>query len=209
MFSFFFEVLFILTFLSFGFSVSQNVEAKSKVKFSKKYIPPGNPGGASFHEDEDFVESYKLYEKRREILKKKKSQSRTNPNLIGRNLVRRLREKKSAPLYNKSNEIKNCTINDGENAMINQHGIDIARLKGAVFIDDQPQYEEAHLKTKQQERKRSIAMLERKISPINITINGASSKKTCLCDSITNLNNLAQHNLNSSDVFESITDTTK
>lgn len=67
------KVLFILMFLVSSFFTVHSAEAKSKVKLSKKYIPPGNPGGANFHTDEDFAESYKLYEKRRELLKKKKN----------------------------------------------------------------------------------------------------------------------------------------
>lgn len=71
-----------------------NVEAKSKVKLSKRYIPPGNPGGKNLHADEEFADSYKLYEKRREILKKRKLQGQTNVNVNKEDLIKKLKEKK-------------------------------------------------------------------------------------------------------------------
>lgn len=68
--------------------IVHDAEAKSKVKLSKRYIPPGNPGGTNFHIDEDFAESYKLYEKRREILKKKKLQGQSNANVNKEDLIK-------------------------------------------------------------------------------------------------------------------------
>ncbi|WP_410543364.1 TRP75-related protein, partial [Wolbachia endosymbiont of Mansonella ozzardi] len=89
MFRIFSEVLFILVFLGFSLFVSYDTEAKSKVKLSKKYVPQGNPGGTNFHEDEDFAESYRLYEKRRELLKKKKLQGRASVNINKENLAKK------------------------------------------------------------------------------------------------------------------------
>ncbi|MGL9733227.1 MAG: TRP75-related protein [Wolbachia sp.] len=202
------EVLFILIFFSFSFFVSYDTEAKSKVKLSKKYVPQGNPGGTSFYEDEDFAESYRLYEKRRELLKKKKLQSRANANMNKESLAKKLKEKKIALLSNKSNDMKSCMVENEKDAMINQHGINITRLKGAVFID-QAQYEDEQFESKQQEGKKSTTIREKKKFPINITIKDSTSKKTCSRDSIVGLNNMMQHSLNGSDSFGSIADTVK
>ncbi|NUX01566.1 hypothetical protein GO685_03595 [Wolbachia endosymbiont of Madathamugadia hiepei] len=194
------EVLFILMFLVFSLFVSHDTEAKSKVKLSKKYVPQGNPGGANFHEDEDFAESYKLYEKRRELLKKKKLQGRANANIDKENLAKKLKEKKIALLGNKPSDIEACIVEDEKDAMVNQHGINITRLKGAVFID-QAQYEDEQLESKRQEGKKATTTREKKISPINVTIKDTPSKKTCSRDSIADLNNVTQHSLNGSDSF--------
>ncbi|MGL9719009.1 MAG: TRP75-related protein [Wolbachia sp.] len=197
------EVLFILMFLGFSLFVSHDTEAKSKVKLSKKYVPQGNPGGTNFHEDEDFAESYRLYEKRRELLKKKKLQGQANANIDKENLAKKLREKKIALLNNKPSDMEACIVEDGEDAMVNRHGINITRLKGAVFID-QAQYEGEQLESKQQEGKRATTTREK-----NVTIKDTSSKKTCSRDSIANLNNVTQHSLNGSDSFGSVADTAK
>ncbi|QKX02994.1 hypothetical protein GOY07_02130 [Wolbachia endosymbiont of Litomosoides sigmodontis] len=184
---FFFGVLSTLAFLFFSFFVVQDAEAKPKIKFSKKYIPPGNPGGVNFHEDEDFAESYKLYEKRRELLKKKKSQVRTNININKETLAKKLKEKK-------------------EDAMVNQHGINIARLKGAVFIDQGPisqRKDEEQYESEQQEGKKVTSTQERKVSPINVTTKNTTSKRICSHDSIANLNNASSKD---SDLLGSIAD---
>lgn len=194
------KVLFILMFLVSGFFTVHSAEAKSKL--SKRYIPPGNPGGASFHTDEDFAESYKLYEKRRELLKKKKSQDRA---INKEDLIKKLKEKKIASLDNEPNDMEACIVDDEESAMINQHGINIARLRGAVFIDQEPVSQYEH----EQEEKKVTSTREKKVSPINITIKETPSRKTCSHDSIANLNNRAQYSLNGSSSFGSVADTVK
>ncbi|WP_333023344.1 TRP75-related protein [Wolbachia endosymbiont of Pentidionis agamae] len=112
----------LLTVLSF----TQSVEGK--VSLSKRQPPAFNPGGTNFYEDEEFVKAYELYKKRRNSLKKKNLQNKiVNKN----NLQNKPKQQKNKaalhPAYNKEN--------DSENAMINQYGIDIARIKGARFID--------------------------------------------------------------------------
>lgn len=202
------KVLFILI---FGFFAIHNAEAKSKVKLSKRYIPPGNPGGANFHADEEFAESYKLYEKRREILKKKKLQVQSNANINKEDLIKKLKEKKIASLDNEPNEVGACIVEDEEDAMINQHGINLARLKGAVFIDQEPvsQYESKQHKSEQQKGKKVTSTREKKVSPINVTIKETPSRRTCSHDSITDLNRTPQHSLNGSSSFGSVVDTVK
>ncbi|MGL9762148.1 MAG: TRP75-related protein [Wolbachia sp.] len=202
------EVLFILMFFGFNLFVSYDTEAKSKVKLSKKYVPQGNPGGTNFHEDEDFAESYRLYEKRRELLKKKKLQGRANANIDKENLAKKLKEKKIALLSNKQSDMEACIVEDEKDAMVNQHGINITRLKGAVFID-QAQYESEQLENKRQEGKKDTTTREKKISPINVTIKDTTSKKICSRDSTADLNNAKQHSLNGSDSFGSVADTAK
>ncbi|WP_265025927.1 MULTISPECIES: TRP75-related protein [unclassified Wolbachia] len=204
------KVLFILMFLVSSFFTVHSAEAKSKVKLSKKYIPPGNPGGANFHTDEDFAESYKLYEKRRELLKKKKSQDRA---INKEDLIKKLKEKKIASLDNEPNDMEACIVDDEESAMINQHGINIARLRGAVFIDQEPvsQYENKQYESEQheQEGKKITSTREKKVSPMNITIKKTPSKRTCSHDSIANLDNVDAYSLNGSSSFGSVADTVK
>ncbi|WCR58180.1 TRP75-related protein [Wolbachia endosymbiont of Ctenocephalides felis wCfeJ] len=203
------EVLFILMFLVSSFFIVHDVEAKSKIKLSEKYKPPGNPGGANFNEDEDFAESYKLYEKRRELLKKKKLQGRADANMKKESLAKKLKEKKIAILNNELNDVEACIIDDEGDAMINQHGINIARLRGAVFIDQGSisQYESGQHEDERPERKKITATRRKKISPINIIIKDTQSKKTCSHDSIAGLNNVTQYNTNGSDSFGSVADT--
>ncbi|WP_265036454.1 TRP75-related protein [Wolbachia endosymbiont (group A) of Anomoia purmunda] len=199
------KVLFILMFLVSSFFTVHSAEAKSKIKLSKRYIPPGNPGGANFHTDEDFAESYKLYEKRRELLKKKKSQDRA---INKEDLIKKLKEKKIASLDNEPNDVEACIVDDEESVMINQHGINIARLRGAVFIDQEPvsQYEsEQH----EQEEKKVTSTREKKVSPINITIKETPSRRMCSHDSIANLDNVDAYSLNGSSSFGSVADTVK
>ncbi|WP_341811918.1 TRP75-related protein [Wolbachia endosymbiont (group A) of Conops quadrifasciatus] len=197
------KVLFILMFLVSSFFTVHSAEAKSKL--SKRYIPPGNPGGANFHTDKDFAESYKLYEKRRELLKKKKSQDRA---INKEDLIKKLKERKIASLDNEPNEMEACIVDDEESAMINQHGINITRLKGAVFIDQEPvsQYES---KQHEQEEKKVTSTREKKVSPINITIKETPSRRTCSHDSIANLDNVNAYSLNGSSSFGSVADTVK
>ncbi|MGL9718928.1 MAG: TRP75-related protein [Wolbachia sp.] len=194
------EVLFILMFLVSSFFIVNSAEAKSKVKLSEKYKPTGNPGGTNFHEDEDFAKSYKLYEKRRELLKKKKLQGRANANINKENLAKKLKEKKIAILDNEPSDAEACIVEDEKDDMVNQHGINIARLKGAVFIDQGPvyEYENEQREGKQQEGKKVTTAREKKISPINVTVKDTTSKKTCSRDSITNV---------TQDSFESVADT--
>ncbi|MGL9681821.1 MAG: TRP75-related protein [Wolbachia sp.] len=202
------EVMFILMFFGFNLFVSCDTEAKSKVKLSKKYIPQGNPGGTNFHEDEDFAESYRLYEKRRELLMKKKLQSRANVNIDKKKLAKKLKEKKIALLDNKQSNMEACIVEDEKDAMINQHGINITCLKGAIFMD-QTQYEDEQLENKLQEGKKATTTQEKKISPINVTIKDTISKKICSRNFTADLNNAKQHSMNGSDSFESIADTAK
>ncbi|NUY39263.1 hypothetical protein GO684_00710 [Wolbachia endosymbiont of Litomosoides brasiliensis] len=202
---FFFGVLSTLVFLVFSFFTVQDAEAKSKVKFSKKYRPLGNPGGTNFHEDEDFAESYKLYEKRRELLKKKKSQGRTNININKEKLAKKLKEKKISHFDSELSNTEVCVINDEEDAMVNQHGINIARLKGAVFIDQGPtsQREDEQHEGERQEGKEATSTQEKKASPISVTIKNAPSKRTYSHDSIADLNNVSS---NDSDLLGSVAD---
>ncbi|QMV46440.1 hypothetical protein HC358_05405 [Wolbachia pipientis] len=200
------KVLFILMFLVFSFFTVHSAGAKSKL--SKRYIPPGNPGGANFHTDEDFAESYKLYKKRRELLKKKKLQDRA---INKEDLIKKLKEKKIASLDNEPNDMEACIVDDEESAVINQHGINIARLKGAVFIDQEPvfQYESKQHENEQQEGKKVTSTREKKVSPINITIKETPSRRTCSRDSIANLDNVDAYSLNGSSSFGSVADTVK
>lgn len=200
------KILFILMFLVSSFFTVHSAEAKSKL--SKRYIPPGNPGGANFHTDEDFAESYKLYEKRRELLKKKKLQDRA---INKEDLIKKLKERKIASLDNEPNDMGACIVDDEESTMINQHGINIARLRGAVFIDQESvfQYENKQHKSEQQEERKVTSTREKKVSPINVAIKETPSRRTCSHDSIANLDNVDAYSLNGSSSFGSVADTLK
>ncbi|MCV3769321.1 MAG: TRP75-related protein [Wolbachia pipientis] len=203
-------VLFIPMFLISSFLIINTTEAKSKIKLSEKYKPPGNPGGTNFYKDEDFAESYKLYEKRRKLLKKKKLQNQANTNINKENLAKKLKKKINI-LNNRLSNSEACIINDEKEAMINQHGINLARLKGAIFIDQEqvPKYKNEQCKDKYQEETKVKATQEKKNPPINIVKN-TLLKKTCSHDAITDLDNETQRNLSSSNLPKSeTTNTTK
>lgn len=57
-----------------------------------------------------------------------------------------------------------CIVDDEESTMINQHGINIARLRGAVFIDQESvfQYENKQHESEQQEEKKVTSTRKRK-----------------------------------------------
>lgn len=205
------KILFILTILVFGCLIVHDSEAKSKVKLSRKYIPPGNPGGANFHADEEFAESYKLYEKRRELMKKKKIKDRMNTDAKKEHLMKELKEKKIASLNKESDNVESCIIDDEENTMVNQHGVNVARLKGAIFIDDSYQdsvyqNENGQVEDNQQEKKPASAR-EKKVSPLNVTIEESTPKGMCSRDSLPDLNDSKQYSLNGSSSFGSVIDT--
>ncbi|WP_168463994.1 TRP75-related protein [Wolbachia endosymbiont of Ctenocephalides felis wCfeT] len=216
MFRVFSKILFIFTALVLGFLVAYNAEAKSKVHLSKRYIPPGNPGGKDFHTDEEFAESYKLYEKRRELLKKKKLQDRANARVSKEDLIEKLKEKRIASEL--SDDAEACVVDDEDDDMVNQHGINIARLKGAVFIDqdydfqDENEQQYSQQKGVRKEVKNAASTREKKISPVNVTIKETPSKGMCSHDSIANLNSTdidKQYSLNGSDSFKSVIDTSE
>ena len=179
MLNFLVKIVLMLT-LIFGCLVVHDSEARSKVKLSKRYRPPGNPGGANFLADEEFAESYKLYEKRRELIKKKRIQGKANSNAKKEDIVKKLKEKKIASLKKESDKEESCMIDDKENDMVNQHGVNLTRLKGAVFIDessqepvyqkedkqlDSNQGESEQLDRKQQEKKHLLQHARKKCLP--------------------------------------------
>ncbi|OEY86560.1 hypothetical protein BIY23_03285 [Wolbachia pipientis] len=171
-------ILFVLipVFLMCGF-------AESKSTLSKKYTPHGNPGGRHFEDDKDFAKLYKLYEKRKKLLisKKKPQPYKT-------------KEQNDA-----SSGQGGCIVNDKqEDAMVNKHGINLTRLKDAVFIDNSAgnrlakdqEIKMQEIKQDEQEQKtvpeqQESAGQEKKVSTMNITVKDASSRRrTCLHDPI-------------------------
>ncbi|VVC35006.1 Hypothetical protein CINCED_3A019695 [Cinara cedri] len=192
------KTLLILMLLTCSFFVMYNAEARTKL--SRKYIPPGNPGGANFNADEEFAESYKLYKKRRELLKKKKLQGKANKNFTRESLAQTLKEKNIVNSYDEHQGA--CIVDDEGDAMVDQHGINLARLKGAVFIDR----EEVLRDNNEQNRpKKFSAIQEKKISPVSVTIQDTSFEKMiCAHDAI---NDLKTNNcLSDSTLFDSVID---
>lgn len=206
------KILFILTVLIFDCLIVHDSEAKSKVKLSRKYIPPGNPGGTNFHADEEFAESYKLYEKRRELMKKKKIKDRVTADAKKEHLMKNLKEKKIASHNKESDNVESCIIDDEENTMVNQHGVNVARLKGAIFIDDlyqDPIYQDENGQVEDNQREKKIAAptREKKVSPLSVTIEESTPKGICSRDSLSDLDNSKQYSLNGSSSFGSVIDT--
>jgi len=192
------KTLLILMLLICSFFVMYNAEAR--MKLSRKYIPPGNPGGANFNADEEFAESYKLYKKRRELLKKKKLQGKANKKFTKESLAQTLKEKNIVNSYNEYQEA--CIVDDEEDAMIDQYGINLARLKGAVFIDRE---EILHDNNEQNRPKKFSAMQEKKVSPVSVTIQDTSFEKMiCTNDSIND--SKTDNCLSDTTLFDSVID---
>lgn len=193
------KTLLILMLLTCSFFVMYNAEAR--MKLSRKYIPPGNPGGANFNSDEEFAESYKLYKKRRELLKKKKLQGKASKNFNKESLAKRLKERNIVNSYDEYQEA--CTVDDEVDAMIDQHGVNLARLKGAVFIDR----EEVLRDNNEHNRKKKFSKIqEKKISPVNVTIQDTSFEKRICSNNY--INDLKTNTcLSDSTFFDSIIDT--
>ncbi len=116
------------------------------LKFSKKYIPIYNPGGEYFFNDQKFSKSYELYDKRRDALREKAAIGNYNSSskVVPKN--------QSVNQYRPSGPTEDITFIDNDDAMVNNYGIDIARLKGAKFIqvmDDNDYYHDDQKKEKQ------------------------------------------------------------
>ena len=107
-------------------------------EMSRNYVPPYNPGGDLFGEDEDFAQSYEVYKQRREdILADAGSGTRelrtggrgTSDSRSGiqkRDVVEKLREYGAVPLDR---------VESGSKGMVNREGIDLTRVEGARFLD--------------------------------------------------------------------------
>lgn len=126
--------------------------SSKKIQFSKKYIPVYNPGGEYFFYDQKFSKSYELYQKRQDALKEKAT-------LDVLKIDKKINQhaKLNTQLANDSEFINNS------NAMINSYGIDLARLKGAKFvevIDESSNYE---YNQKDKEEKPPFAALPQKV----------------------------------------------
>ncbi|WCR53845.1 MAG: hypothetical protein PG981_000867 [Wolbachia endosymbiont of Ctenocephalides orientis wCori] len=128
------------------------------------------------------------------------------------NLMKNLKEKKIASLNKESDNVESCIIDDEENIMVNQHGVNVARLKGAIFIDDSyqdPVYqnENEQVEDNQQEKKIPASTREKKVSPLNVTIEESTPKGMCSRDSLPDLNDSKQYSLDGSSSFGSVIDT--
>ncbi|MDN5247566.1 MAG: TRP75-related protein [Wolbachia endosymbiont of Tyrophagus putrescentiae] len=188
-----FKILFILICLVIAF------DSEAKSKLSKKYTPPGNPGGDDFYADEEFAESYNLYKKRRELLKKKKLQGKANTGTTKGHLNKELKSKKIVNFYNYQDA---CLVDDEKTAMLNKHGVNVARLKGAVFIDNEDKQESVITKL--------TSVQEKRISPVKVVINDPSPKRrVCSHDSIADLKVDQSANVDQGSSFGSIVDTTE
>ena len=111
-------------------------------EMSRNYVPPYNPGGDLFDEDEGFAQSYEVYKQRREdILADVGSGTRElrtegkgasdrrisdRSSIQKRDVVEKLREYGAVPLDR---------VESGGKGMINKEGMDLARVEGARFLD--------------------------------------------------------------------------
>lgn len=203
------KILLILMLLICSFFIMYDAEARANL--SRKYIPPGNPGGANFNADEEFAESYQLYKKRRELLKKKKLQGKANKKFTKESLAQALKEKNIVNSYDEYQEA--CIVDDEVDSMIDQHGINLARLKGAVFIDREEvlQYSDGQKRFSVGEETKTPVMQEKKISPINVTIQDTSFEKMiCAHDSISDSETSnCNDSVSDATLFESVIDSTE
>ncbi|WP_249548410.1 TRP75-related protein [Anaplasma phagocytophilum] len=113
---------------------------KYAFEMSRNYAPPYNPGGDYFDDDENFAQSYEIYEKRREdALReqesiKKRSRGRDLQQESGR---RQISDEEKGKIIDKLQRY-GVMYSAGERrkgGMVNSEGIDLSRVRGARFID--------------------------------------------------------------------------
>ncbi|WP_339045795.1 TRP75-related protein [Candidatus Mesenet endosymbiont of Agriotes lineatus] len=129
--------------------------SSKKIQFSKKYIPIYNPGGEYFFFDQKFSKSYELYQKRQDALKEKTTLEYNYAPKADKLGKRVNQSTKSSSQFTDSDE-----FTDDSSAMVNSYGIDLARLKGAKFIeviDDSSYYEHNH----EEEKPSFVALLQK------------------------------------------------
>ncbi|WP_037352107.1 TRP75-related protein [Anaplasma marginale] len=111
-------------------------------EMGRNYVPPYNPGGELFDEDEDFAQSYEVYKQRREdVLADAGSGARElrtggkgasegpvsgRSGVRKRDVVEKLREYGAVPLDR---------VEGSGGGMINKEGVDLARVEGARFLN--------------------------------------------------------------------------
>ena len=117
---------------------------KYAFEMSRNYRPVYNPGGHLFEEDEDFARSYELYKKRREDLQNSGDSAAHNEQK-----KKRLTEAEKRKVVGRLRRhgVKVAAVDDNKGDMVNKEGIDLSRVKGARFIDIDPD-EIAKLKAK-------------------------------------------------------------
>ncbi|UWI83105.1 hypothetical protein [Wolbachia endosymbiont of Howardula sp.] len=86
---------------------------------STKYIPCENPGGINFHVDKNFAEAYQCYQIRIQNLKNIDRQNHLDKSIV----------------YHDEKMHQESLIYD--DIMMNKDGINIAKLKGAIFLDQE------------------------------------------------------------------------
>ncbi|WP_433846741.1 TRP75-related protein [Anaplasma phagocytophilum] len=113
---------------------------KYAFEMSRNYAPPYNPGGDYFDDDENFAQSYEIYEKRREdALREQESMKKRNR---GRDLQqksgrRQISDEEKGRIIDELQRY-GVMYNAGERrkgGMVNSEGIDLSRVRGARFID--------------------------------------------------------------------------
>ncbi|SCV64891.1 hypothetical protein ANAPH2_01101 [Anaplasma phagocytophilum] len=113
---------------------------KYAFEMSRNYAPPYNPGGDYFDDDENFAQSYEIYEKRREdALREQQSMKRRNrggdsQQKSGR---RQISDEEKSKIIDQLQRY-GVMYNAGERrrgGMVNSEGIDLSRVRGARFID--------------------------------------------------------------------------
>ncbi|MCU7611592.1 TRP75-related protein [Anaplasma capra] len=114
---------------------------KYAFEMSRNYIPPYNPGGDLFDEDEDFAQSYEVYKKRRDDVLADTAGARGlrsgkegypegrvggRSGLRKRDVMEKLREYGAVPVD---------SVESDDLGMVNNEGVDLSRVEGARFLD--------------------------------------------------------------------------
>ncbi|SBO13682.1 hypothetical protein ANAPC1_00015 [Anaplasma phagocytophilum] len=113
---------------------------KYAFEMSRNYAPPYNPGGDYFDDDENFAQSYEIYEKRREdALREQQSMKRRNRSgdLQQKSGRRQISDEEKSKIIDQLQRY-GVMYNAGERrkgGMVNSEGIDLSRVRGARFID--------------------------------------------------------------------------
>lgn len=112
------------------------------LEVSKNYVPVYNPGGVLFDEDENFAQSYEVYEKRRHDVLQEKARHRKRGLEVEceRDCPKDGEEKKSW-IMSKLQEFGVVSRDEkkgrmgSRGGMVNSEGVDLSTIPGARFID--------------------------------------------------------------------------
>ena len=120
--------------------LSSCVVERYAFEMSRNYTPVYNPGGDLFGEDEDFAQSYEIYEKRRTDMLKDREDARRSRGESGKQRPRGQRisdaeKEKIEEQLRGFGALPRKMAERGRGRMVNKEGVDLSQIKGARFID--------------------------------------------------------------------------